>query len=441
MNSSNPILAIVVTIVLIFINGAMASAEIAMVELDDTKLKHAKEQGDKKAGVLLHMKQNPSNFLSTIQIGITLAGLLSGAFAAETLAAPIVQKIANAGVSGTALAFVNVLFLVLSTLVITYFMLVFGELVPKRMAMARPEQTARRVAGPINALSKITKPLVWLLSASTNGVLRLLGIDPNQTDTPVTEEEIILMAQEGHAQGNIEEDEVTFVENVFEFTDQIATNVMVHRTEIEALPVQANAQEYITMVEGSVHSRFPIYEGTLDNIVGVLHSKDVVAAYLKGMENNPKIDFNVRRLMRPAYYIPFNQNLVQLFSKMKEERIELAVVVDEYGGTAGIITIVDIVEELVGKIENEDNYVQKTENGYLFDGRTDMEEAAALMGFKGEETEMFSTLSGFVVHKLGYVPHPGQTPSIIYQGWVLTVQKGGRTYIPLIRATVEQPPK
>ena len=235
MEEGNPWVAIVVTLILIAINGVLASSEIALVGTNEAKLKQSSQNGDKKSSLLLKMKQNPSDFLSTIQIGITLASLLSGAFAAESLATPIVNWAKSMGAEGSVLSIINVAAVIFITLIITYVMLVFGELVPKRVAMANPEKTARKFISPINFLSKVTKPLVKLLAVSTNGVLKLFGVSSDAGGAPITEDEIMLMVKEGHEHGTIEESEVAFVSNMFEFTDSAVEDAMTHRTEIRCV--------------------------------------------------------------------------------------------------------------------------------------------------------------------------------------------------------------
>lgn len=327
----------------------LASTEIAMMGLKEGQLRKKAESGDKKASLLLVMKQNPSDFLSTVQVGITLAGLLSGAFAADSLATPIVQIFAGMGISGGALSAIHFLSVMLITLLTTYFMLVFGELVPKRLAMARPEETARSVVSFLTVLSKITRPLVLLLSASTNLVLRLIGIDPNRQENPVTEEEILLMIHEGRQQGTIEESEVELVTNVFEFTDQRAKNIMKHRTEIDALPVSAKMLDVIALMSKTKHNKFPIYNESIDDIVGVLYTSDIVALY-PYREKLPK-EVRIEDIMRKPVFVPESNSLTKLFQKMKQTGERLFIVADEYGGTAGMITLTDILEEIVGDID------------------------------------------------------------------------------------------
>lgn len=430
MEDSNPLAAIVVTIILVAINGVLASTEIAIVGLNETKLSQYEKNGDKKTKILLQMKRNPSDFLSTIQIGITLAGLLSGAFAADSLAKPIVEWAASLGAAGTMLSVINVASVVLITLLITFFMLVFGELVPKRAAMSSPEKTARRFIMPVYYLSKITKPLVWLLSVSTNGVLRLFGVSNNEEQERITEEEILLMIREGRRQGTIEENEMEIVTNLFDFTDSRVEEAMTHRTEIHALPVNASIKDVVEVMSKTFHSRFPVFENDIDNVVGILYTQDIVALYPIQPDEGEK---SIRQIMREPFFVPENGSLSVLFSQMKQKKNTMAIVVDEFGGTAGIITMLDIVEEIVGDVEpnDYDQIKEKDDGTWLVDGRIEMEDI--IKYFKLEDIEdPDMTLSGYLVETLGYLPSEKQKPQVTIGGYIFQVKKMAHTRILLV---------
>lgn len=436
MEDGNPWVALLVTILLVGVNGVLASAEIALVGLNETKLKESAKRGDKKSKLLLQMKQNPSNFLSTIQIGITLANLLSGAFAAESLSTPITNWFITMGTTGFWLSVVRAGSFILITFLITYFMLVFGELVPKRIAMVHPEKTARRFIGPINGLAKVTKPLVKLLAASTNGILKLVGISASDQEEAVTEEEILLMVREGHAQGTIEEAEAEIVANLFDYTDSPVSEAMTHRTEMDALSVDSSIQDVVQIMSETFHSRFPVYEGDLDHIVGILYTQDIVALYPKQAENTDTK--TVRDIMRPPFFVPETVSQPHLFSQMKRSKSTIAIVVDEFGGTAGLVTLMDIIEEIVGDVEpNEWEDINAREDGsFVVDGRMEMEDVAEYFSLDWND-EMEDTLSGFLIAKLGYVPSRDEKPMISVGPYKFKVSEmdGTRIRRALVRKT------
>ena len=293
------------------------------------------------------MTEDPGNFLSTIQIGIPLAGLLSGAFAADTLAPPIAQFAKEMGLTGPALSAVRTLSTLVITLLMTFFMLVFGELVPKRLAMVKPEQVARRIISPLHILSKLTRPLVKLLSATTNGILHLLHIDPDYEES-ITEEDVLSMMQTGHRQGQIQEVELQVMANLFHFTDLQVEDAMTHRTELHLLSVDGTLADVVTLMTQTGYNKFPVMDETADRIVGVLYAKDIVARYPFSDRSAPSP--TIQECMRRPYFVPKHTMLLDLFDQMKSNRESLAVVVDAYGGTSGIITLMDILEEMVGDI-------------------------------------------------------------------------------------------
>jgi putative hemolysin len=300
-------------------------------------------------------------------------------------------------------------------------MLVFGELVPKRSAMKDPEKTARGTISLIWKLSVATRPLVRLLSASTNAVLRLTGIDPNQNETPVTEEEILLLLREGHKQGAIEEAEVEIVSNLFKFTDLRAEDAMTHRTEIEALSPGDSIEDVVALMSKSSFSKFPVTDGSMDKVVGVVYSQDIVKMLrLDGIEPLP----HVSDIMRSPQFVHESKSLVDIFNDMKRSRNRMAVVVDEYGGTAGLITLTDIIEKIVGAIELDylADISQNDDGSYMMEGTIDMDDVTDFLGI-AVEPEEYDTLSGFLISKLGYIPASGLTPSVSYGNYTFTVAK------------------
>ena len=415
--TGNPWIAILITVILIVINGMLASAEIAMMGLSEPKLKPKADSGDKKSRLLLNMKQRPSDFLSTIQIGITLAGLLSGAFAADSLAKPLILWVASAGVQGMALSVISGLLTFFITLIMTFFMLVFGELVPKRIAMVRPETTARRVIGLITGLSLFTKPLVHLLSLSTNLVLKLIGINASEESSPVTEEDILIMMREGQEQGEIEEQEIQLLSNVFEFSTLSVEDVMIHRTEAEFVHADASINDAIRHAGKTGFSKFPVIDGDIDKVIGTLYLRDIIRHYADGPDigNEP-----VSSVMRPPYFVFEKKPVSEVFTELKNSKNRLAIVVDEYGGTSGILTMLDIIEEIVGDIEITEELRRNDDGTYLADGRMEMEHLCTMLDIPNPEDDL-DTLSGFLIRQLGYVPSTSQHPEIIYCGYTFKI--------------------
>ena len=422
MEDGSPWIAIGIVVFLIIINGILASSEISLISLKKVKLRNKIESGDKKAKLLLEMKQNPSDFLSTIQIGITLAGLLSGAFAADTLAKPLIKWLSTFAIPQTWLSFFDVFTVIIITIILTYFMLVFGELVPKRLAMRNPYKISSRFVSPIIFLSVVTKPLVRLLSISTNSVLRFLGIEPTQDEHIMTEEEILLNLREGREQGTIEETEEHIVKNLFKFTDSLVEDAMVHRTEIQAVPVGSSFIDIVKMMKKTSHGKFPVFEESIDKIVGVVYSKDFISMYPSEEAKTPIL--KVKDIMRPPFFVPESHLLVNLFSEMKQHKDYLAVVVDEYGGTSGIITMTDILEEIVGDIEKPYiEMIQKiTGGGFLVDGRIKMKDLLEFLNIS-IDTDENNTLSGFIIDSLGYVPEKEESPEVEVESYIFRVKE------------------
>lgn len=334
---------IILQIVLIFLNATFASAEIAVISTSETKLKNMAREGDRRAEKLSALVEQPARFLATIQVAITLAGLLGSAFAAESFAQPLVRLISGTGVdiSESVLKSVSVIII---TLILAYFNLVFGELVPKRLAMKKAESMALGLSGLLHGVSRIFAPLVFLLTVSTNGILRLLGIDPHQDDDQVTEEEIRMLLAEGKQQGVIDEEENEILQNVFEFDDRTAEELLTHRLDVIWLSREDSAEEWAETIYGSRHSFYPVCGKTADQVIGVLNTKDYFRMKEKTLE---KI---MEQAVEKPYFVPETIKANLLLRQMKLSGRYFAVVIDEYGGLSGIITIHDLLEALVGEL-------------------------------------------------------------------------------------------
>lgn len=373
MPQGNPLGSILLILILIGLNALFAMSEIAVISFNDTKLRKLAEEGNKRAKILHRLTREPSRFLATIQVGVTLSGLLSSAFAADSFAEYIVYWLRNSGIPTSVVRSVSIIII---TLILSFITLVFGELVPKRIAMNNPEKISFAVAGILYVVSVVAKPFVTLLSATTNGILRLIGINPDQEEPEVTEEEIRMMIDVGEEDGTIEQSEKEMLHNIFEFDDRTADEVMTHRTELVALDVKAPLEKIIQLAVENGHSRLPVCDGGVDNIVGLLNIKDLLPLVVA-----PPKEFRIQKYMREVMYVPESSRCKDVFEEFRRKKLQLAVVVDEYGGTAGIITMEDILESIVGNIQDEydqepEEIQQLPDGDYLLSGSASLDDVA-----------------------------------------------------------------
>ena len=414
------IFKLVLLFVLILVNAFFAMSEIAIISLNDNMIDKLAEEGHKKAKLIKKLTENPSNFLSTIQIGVTLAGFLTSASASTTFAAMLtdaVMKVAPTLPRGI----ISGASVVVITVIMSYFSLVLGELAPKRMGMQKPEEIAYKVVGILLIVKKLTTPFGKILSLSTNAVVRLFGFDPNANDDVVTEEEIRMMVDVGEEKGVIENIQKEMINNIFEFDDIDVTDIMTHRTDMIAVEDTDSLEELVNLSIEHGYSRIPVYHEDQDNIIGIVYIKDL----LKYVSSALPKDESLRSLMREAYYVPSSKNCGKLFNEMTEKRIQMAVVVDEYGGTAGIVTMEDLVEAIVGNIKDEyddeeEEIVEESENIFTIDGTTYIEEVNELVGEIIPEGD-YDTLGGFIISLLDFLPQDGDMNEVIYENLKFTI--------------------
>ena len=411
-------------VVLIALNAFFASTEIAVISLNANKIRRLAEEGDKKAKQMLKMVETPAGFLSTIQIGITLAGFLGSAFAADNFASKLTDWMVNVqGITSISPDTINTLAVIIITLILSYFTLVFGELVPKRIAMQRPEKVARASAGVITVLSVIMKPIIWLLSVSTNGILRLLRMNPNQKEDDVTEEEIRLMVDIGEEKGAIEATEKEMIENIFEFNNTTARDVMTHRIDVIAIQKEEMFEEILDLIRESGLSRFPVYDEDIDDIIGILNTR---AFLLNLREDAPK---PIERLLRPAYCVPESVHTDVLFRSMQKSKDHIAIVVDEYGGMSGIVTMEDLLEEIVGNIydeydpQDEQEIAQLKDNLWRVSGSIEIETLNEALSLEIPEDADFDTLGGLVFSAFDSIPQDGSHPDVDVYGLHIHVEE------------------
>ncbi len=395
--------------ILIMLNAFFACAEIAVISINDAKLALLAAQGDKRAVRLQKLTSQPAKFLATIQVAITLAGFLGSAFAADNFASRLTNWAAPK-LDMIPAAVIEKIAIVIVTLILSYFTLVLGELVPKRLAMKKAETLGLSMSAVIYAVSKFSAPLVWLLTISTNGVLRLFGIDPSAKDEDVSEEEIKMMVDAGSEQGVIDTQEQEIIHNLFEFDDLTAGDFATHRTEMVTLWMEDDLSVWEETVRGYRHSLYPICEENIDNVVGILNIKD----YYR-MPVAERTKENVQQYaIRPPFFVPESVKADVLFRKMKTSRCHFAVVIDEYGGTSGIVTMNDLLEQLVGDLEDDTTAVVQdrpeilllSENVWEILGTASLDDVIKALQIE-LPVEEYDTFGGYVFGLYGSIPDDG----------------------------------
>ena len=413
------IFQLTVLFVLILLNAYFAATEIAFISLNDAKIEKQAKEGNKKARQIEKMLKNPSKFLATIQIGITLAGFLSSAFASDTFANMLAPKL------NSLFPFINVeifkgISIIIITIILSFFTLVFGELVPKRIAMKYYEKIAYYSIGTIRAISILTAPFVKILTASTNVISKLFGISENDEEI-VTEEEIKMLIDEGEEKGTIELEEKEMINNIFEFNDISVSEVMTHRTDIFAIDINSDIEENLKELDDYKYSRIPIYEDTIDDIKGILFIKDLLKYY------RTKKPIKVKNIMREAYFVSENKPINELFKDLQKNKMQMAIVIDEYGGTAGLVTMEDLLEEIVGNIFDEYDDIeyefQKVDdNTFIINGSVSIYDLKKILNVDVPEGD-YETLSGYLLEILGRVPEDNENPTIETENVIYKIEK------------------
>ncbi len=390
-------------IILIVFNAVFACAEIAVLSFNNAKLEKLSEEGNKRAIRLARLTCQPARFLATIQVAITLSGFLGSAFAAENFASLLTEWLIGLGVR-IPVSTLNSISVVLITLILSYITLVFGELVPKRLAMKKAEALSLALSGLITFISKLFAPIVWLLTVSTNGLLRLLGIDPDAEDSEVSEEEIRMLVDSGSEKGVIDSEESEMIQNVFEFDDLTVGEIVTHRTEISFLWNDESIEEWDKTIKSTSYSFYPICEDSIDNIIGVLNAKVYLRLTDLSRENVMK------EAVREVFFVPESMKADTLFRSMKKNRNNFAVVLDEYGGTHGIVTMSDLLVQIVGEFDDEDteeDILPAGENAWRINCRAEIEKLERLFDIE-IDTES-ATVGGWVVEQFEDIPNEGST--------------------------------
>ena len=411
---------ILLQIILIALNAFFAATEIAVISLNEKKDRALAEDGNKKAVKMLKIIEEPTQFLSTIQIGITLAGFLGSAFAADNFAEVLSAAISKAfNLSADNTKIINTVAVVLVTLILSYFTLIFGELVPKRIAMKHKEKLANSVCGIISFLAAVLKPIIWFLTISTNAVLRLVGIDPHEKEEPVSEEDIVLMLDAGADEGSLDHDDIEYIKNVFKLDKMTAEDVMTPRKSVISISYDASDKEILEIIEEESYSRIPVYEDNPDKIIGILHACDYL---LKRNEKN----FDLKSILHTPVFVPETVSLDVLFKDMQTDHNHLAVVVNEYGETSGIVTMEDILEEIVGEIWDErdeeiDEFKKIGDNTYKVLCTASLEDFREYFKLEDEEELDVSTVNGWITEITGIIPEVNY--SFDYKNLTVTITK------------------
>ncbi|HML37502.1 MAG TPA: hemolysin family protein [Bacillota bacterium] len=397
-------------LLLILINAFFASAEMAIVSVNKNKIKILAQEGNKKAKLLLKLNEEPNKFLSTIQVAITLAGFLASAVAATTMADKIAVFLTKHGIMyGTQIA------ITLVTLALSYVTLVLGELYPKRMALQYSERIALFCVKPILYISKFAKPFVWLLSASVGLLLRITGVKDTNIEEQYSEEEIKSLLEVGQETGLIKETGKEMITSIFEFDDKLAYEVMTPRPDVYMININDNLEDYIDELLEERYARIPVFEKDIDNIIGILYMKDyIIEARKHGFEN-----VDIKSLLRKPYLVPESKNIDDLFRELQETKVHIAILIDEYGGFSGIVTIEDLIEEVMGNIDDEyDDYEAKLEqideNTYLIDGSYYIDDLNDEL-FLNLESEEHETIGGLIIDLLGEIPDEGETEKLVVE--------------------------
>ena len=407
----------ILILVLTLLNAFFASAEMAIVSVNRNRIKMLADDGNKKASLLVDLLEEPNKFLSTIQVGITLAGFFSSASAATGI-----SEVIGASLSQLGIPYAQSISLVVITIILSYFTLVFGELVPKRIALQKSEQMAMLSVRPIVFVFKFAKPFVKLLSLSTNVLLRVIGMSDTDLEEKVSREEIKSLVDAGEEYGVINQIEKEMINSIFDFDDKLAKEVMTPRTEVYMINIKLPLSIEELLEEN--YSRIPVYEGDMDNIIGILYLKDFLhEAYQVGFEN-----VDIKKLLHRPYFVPECKNIDQLFKELQKSKNHLAVLIDEYGGFSGIVTIEDLIEEVMGDINDEydddEPFIRKIDNDtYIVNGLISIKELNDKLQLNlDEETEDYDTLGGFLINQIDYIPSETEECMVEYENLVFKIE-------------------
>lgn len=408
--------------ILIALNAFFAAMEIAVISLNTTKLKRLVEEGDEKAGKLLSMAENPAGFLSTIQVGISLSGFLGAAFAADSLSEPLTLWLLEMGVKLPE-ALLNNIAVIIITLILTFMTIVFGELIPKRIAQQKSYEVAKACCGIIGVISVIFKPIILLISGTTNLILRMMKLKTEAEDEQVSEDDIRMMVDVGGESGSIEEDEKEMIQNIFEFNDIAISEIMTRVSDVNAISIEDSEEDILRIIKESGNSRFPVYKDDINDIIGILNSREFL------INLNDENGKSVRDMLRKPYFVPETIKADQLFSDMQKNKVHISVVIDEYGETRGIVTLEDLLEEIVGNIYDEYDAAEAPAIEPLPDGRWKVQGTLSIedlndeLGIHITDDRDYDTVGGMIFSCLHTIPEDGKQFTVEVNGLKITVTR------------------
>ena len=408
--------------ILIALNAFFAAMEIAVISLNTTKLKRLVEEGDEKAGKLLSMAENPAGFLSTIQVGISLSGFLGAAFAEDSLSEPLTLWLLEIGVKLPE-ALLNNIAVILITLILTFVTIVFGELIPKRIAQQKSYEVAKACCGIIGVISVIFKPIILLISGTTNLILRMMKLKTEAEDEQVSEDDIRMMVDVGGESGSIEEDEKEMIQNIFEFNDIAISEIMTRVSDVNAISIEDSEEDILRIIKESGNSRFPVYKDDINDIIGILNSREFL------INLNDENGKSVRDMLRKPYFVPETIKADQLFSDMQKNKVHISVVIDEYGETRGIVTLEDLLEEIVGNIYDEYDAAEAPAIEPLPDGRWKVQGTLSIedlndeLGIHITDDRDYDTVGGMIFSCLHTIPEDGKQFTVEVNGLKITVTR------------------
>lgn len=439
MESDSILLQLFLIFILVLINAFFSATEIAVISLNKNKINYMANEGDKRAKLLVKLLEEPNKFLATIQVGITFAGFLASASAAVSISAHISIILKKINIPFIYHAS-NEIALLVVTIVISFITLVLGELLPKRIALQNSEGISLFAARPILFISKLMHPFVKVLTVSTNLFGRILNLDTNSNDEAVTEEEIRMMIDVGEENGVLNETEKEMIDGIFEFDNTLAKEIMTPRTNVFSININTPIKELIDLVLEEQYSRIPVYEEETDNIIGILFMKDL----FKVMNNKEFEKINIKEILRPAYFVPETKNIDILFRELQKSKNHMAILIDEYGGFSGIVTIEDLIEEVMGNIFDEydedyesSEYIQKVDNStYIISGMVSIDEINEKLDIK-LPSEHFDTVGGFVIDLIGSIPKEDEEHIVEYENLTFKVEKIDEKRIELIKVCIQ----
>ena len=408
--------------ILIALNAFFAAMEIAVISLNTTKLKRLVEEGDEKAGKLLSMAENPAGFLSTIQVGISLSGFLGAAFAADSLSEPLTLWLLEMGVKLPE-ALLNNIAVIIITLILTFMTIVFGELIPKRIAQQKSYEVAKACCGIIGVISVIFKPIILLISGTTNLILRMMKLKTEAEDEQVSEDDIRMMVDVGGESGSIEEDEKEMIQNIFEFNDIAISEIMTRVSDVNAISIEDSEEDILRIIKASGNSRFPVYKDDINDIIGILNSREFL------INLNDENGKSVRDMLRKPYFVPETIKADQLFSDMQKNKVHISIVIDEYGETRGIVTLEDLLEEIVGNIYDEYDAAEAPAIEPLPDGRWKVQGTLSIedlndeLGIHITDDRDYDTVGGMIFSCLHTIPEDGKQFTVEVNGLKITVTR------------------